>query len=442
MTRQLAFGSVVLTMMDPGLSEARLRELIMQAVKQTAMHEAGHTLGLRHNFKGSAWLSLDDVANRDKTRSEGVSGSIMDYLPVHFTPKDEPSGDFCATTIGPYDYWAIEYGYRPLGGGEGEAAELRKIASRAAEPALQYATDEQSRPGDPDPQAVRFDLGNDPVRYARQQLKLIGELLPGLADRMVAEGDGYQDARRAFNVLLSHRNNVLGIAARQIGGVSMHRDHRGDPNARPTFVIADVARQRDALALIEQEVLAPGAYEFPPEFYSRLAPNFWMHWGEPARERLDYPLHGVILAWQDRLLGQVLAAETLERIRDNESKLPPDQDAFTVAELVERLSKAVFQEADKLQEGQFTNRKPAITSLRRGLQTKYLDDLADLALGRVRVSTDSRTVALAELESLAGRLEAVLSGKAQLDGYTRAHLKQCVWRIRKVQEAQVPLGNP
>ena len=58
--------------------------------------------------------------------------------------------------------WAIEYGYKPLGGGtEGEAAELKKIAARSGEPALAYATDEDTRGIDPDPLVNRFDLGND-----------------------------------------------------------------------------------------------------------------------------------------------------------------------------------------------------------------------------------------------------------------------------------------
>ena len=66
-------------------------------------------------------------------------------------------------TIGPYDMWAIEYGYKPLSGGtEGEVAELKKIASRSGEPALAYSTDEDTRGIDPDPLSNRFDLGQRP----------------------------------------------------------------------------------------------------------------------------------------------------------------------------------------------------------------------------------------------------------------------------------------
>ena len=56
---------------------------------------------------------------------------------------------------------------RLTGGTEGEVAELKKIAARSGDPALAYATDEDTRGIDPDPSANRFDLGNDPVGYAR-----------------------------------------------------------------------------------------------------------------------------------------------------------------------------------------------------------------------------------------------------------------------------------
>ena len=89
----------------------------------------------------------------------------MDYLPINFAAKDKPQGDYFSQTIGPYDYWVIEYGYKPFSSSS-EEAELKKIASRAAEPELTYATDSDVRGYDPDPLVNRFDLGKDPIAYA------------------------------------------------------------------------------------------------------------------------------------------------------------------------------------------------------------------------------------------------------------------------------------
>ena len=105
----------------------------------------------------------------------------------------------------------------------------------------------------------------------------------------------------------------------------------------------------------------------------------------------------------------LLSSLTLTRLHDSELKVPADQDAFTTAELLERLTKTIFAETDKL-EGEFTNRKPAISSLRRNLQRSYL--------------------------------KKALVGKAKLDSYTQAHLAESASRIRKVVDARLQLIAP
>ena len=115
------------------------------------IHEVGHTLGLRHNFKASALRTMDELNDPEKTRNVGLAASVMDYLPVNISPKGKKQGDYFSLCSAPMTIWAIEYAYKPLPGGtEGEVAELPKIASRSAEPALDYATDEDAH-GRPDP---------------------------------------------------------------------------------------------------------------------------------------------------------------------------------------------------------------------------------------------------------------------------------------------------
>ena len=169
-----------------GRNRSRSRKsCVMQGLKEVTMHEVGHTLGLRHNFKARARCTLADVNNPEKTKEIGLTASVMDYSPANIVRQGvQASAITTPTTIGPYDMWAIEYGYKPLSGGtDGEVAELKKIASRSAEPVLAYATDEDTRGIDPDPLANRFDLGSDPIEYAKDRTKLIAELWPGLVDR-------------------------------------------------------------------------------------------------------------------------------------------------------------------------------------------------------------------------------------------------------------------
>ena len=444
--RELAFGSAVLTARAGGkLSPAEEDKLVEQGLKMITMHEIGHTIGLRHNFKGSAMLSLEELNNPEKVRDIGMGSSVMDYYPVNIVPKDVKHGLYYTPTIGPYDVWAIQYGYTPLSAGDpdGEVPELNKIASRSGQPDLAYSTDEDTRGIDSDPLSNRFDLGNDTVAYARQRIAVVNEMWPKMVDQVTKEGDGYQRARQAFGVLLSSEGEAMFFAARYVGGVYVNRSHKGDLNAPDPYVIVDAKKQREALELLEQNLLNDKPFQFPPGLYNHLAASHWEHWGSDIPTRDDYPIHQVIAMWQDRILTQLLSSLTLQRLYDSELKVPADQDAFTTAELIHRLTTAVFAEVDKVPAtGEFTNRKPAISSLRRNLQRIYLKRVSQMALGDSDAPQDCQTVAYAELKALSERINKLLTSGVKLDDYTRDHLQETSARIAKVLDARMQLKTP
>jgi hypothetical protein len=462
LSAQLALGSVAMASANKALSKEQIEKLIYQGVRSIATHESGHTIGLRHNFKASTMLTLEEINNPDKTKEFGMASSVMDYLPLNLVPKGQKQGDYFDLAVGPYDYWAIEYGYKPLQGGtEGEVAELKKIASRSAEPNLDYATDEDTRGGDSDPATNRFDLGKDPIAFAQQRITVVNELLPTLAETMVDAGEGYQNVRRSFGLLMGEYNKAISYVVRNVGGIYVHRDHKGDPNARPPFVPVEPQKQRDSLNFLTKNVFAPEAYAIPPQLYNFMAGENWEHWGSniPSRKELDFP--SLVLNWQSGVLQQLLSPLTLSRIADTEFKTPREQDAFTNKELLTTLTSSIFQETEKLQEGKFTDRAPAISPARQNLQRKYFEELADLAMGNAsgltitvsphggmsigqgtKVPTQCQAVAAAELEAVNARIDAVLKGKAELDNYTRFHLSEMQKRIQKVLDARLSLPSP
>lgn len=442
MSAQLAFGAAALMAEgDAAKAREKERELIMQGLKEVTMHEVGHTLGLRHNFKGSTYRNLKEINDVAKTREGGMVASIMDYTPTNIVPKGTPQGDFYPTTIGPYDFWAIEYGYKQFAGSEEE--ELKKIASRSGERALKYATDEETLGiVDSDPESNRFDLGDDALEYAKQRAELMKQLIPTLVERSVKDGEGYARARKAFNVVLGEYGQAMQFAARYVGGIYTSRSHKGDKDGKPPFTVVDAKKQRDALALLEQQVLSDKPFAFPPQLYNQLAASNWLHWGTDMPLRKDVAVHDLILEWQESILSQLLSSITLERIHDAELKIPADQDALTAAELIDRVTQAVFAEVKATGEGNYTERKPAISSLRRNLQRSYLQTLANLALGRIRAPQDCQTIAYARLGALRDDIEKLLAGKVKLDAYSSAHLRESSARIQKVLEAKLSLSAP
>ena len=115
---------------------------------------------------------------------------------------------------------------------------------------------------------------------------------------------------------------------------------------------------------------------------------------------------------------------------------------LTTAELIERLNKAVFTELDTIKEGEFTNRKPAISSVRRNLQRDHLRRLSRLAMGQTFAPDDCQTIAYAELDTIAKKMSRVLEDNDKLDSYSRAHLLESASRISKVLEAKLTLYAP
>jgi hypothetical protein len=227
-----------------------------------------------------------------------------------------------------------------------------------------------------------------------------------------------------------------------VGGLYVNRHHKGDPNAQVPFVVVEPAKQREALALMEEQVFSDKPFQFPPDFYNKLASTRWDHWGSPAPLRSEYAVHDVIAQWQNRILSQLLSSLTLDRLHDSELKVAADQDALTTPELFERLSKAIFAEVDKMPAGDFTNRKPYISSLRRNLQRSYVQRLSMVAMSSSEAPPDTQTVAAAELASLEGRITGVLKTDPKIDSYSKAHLSETASKIRKVLDARYQLARP
>ena len=417
-------------------------EFIGQALKTLIMHEVGHTLGLRHNFKASTILDLEDLT---KESGQALIGSVMEYDAVNIAPEGQEQGDYYTSTIGPWDYWVIEYAYKPINASkpEDELEALHKIASRVATPELTYGTDGDAswyEYRDLDPLVNRWDLGADPLEFAKQRREIIVELWNEIADKVTKQGMGYQRVRRAFHTLLNVHARSMFIASRYIGGQYHHRDHRGDENGRLPYVPVPAVKQREALQFIKEYALSDKAFAFPADLLNSLATTRWSDWGSDSWDstRLDYPVHQVILRNQTSILERLLYPTVLARVQDTELKFPEGEDVFTLPELFSDITDAVWIELDqKAGEKQWSHSDAFISSFRRGLQREYLKQLIKLVLeADDGTPEDARSLARHHLEEINTRLQRVLeNSQGRLDDYSLAHLKESQVRIAKALNA-------
>ncbi|MYC78429.1 zinc-dependent metalloprotease [Candidatus Poribacteria bacterium] len=443
LARQMGFMASVLQARGLTDEEGELpEEFIGEALKTLTMHEVGHTLGFRHNFKASTIFSLDDL---NKKSGEALIGSVMEYDAVNIAPEGQEQGDYYTKTIGPWDYWVVEYAYKPIDASkpEGELKALGEIASRVAASDLTYGTDEDAygyRFRDLDPLVNRWDLGDDPLAFAKQRREIVVGLWDKIADKVTKEGMGYQRVRRAFGSLLYEHGFTMYLASRYIGGQYHHRDHRGDENGRLPFVPVPATKQREALQFIKEHALSDKAFSFSPELLNSLAITRWSDWGGDSWNslRFDYPVHSVILRNQTLILERLLYPSVLSRVQDAELKFPKGGDAFTMPELFSGITDAVWVELGRdAGAKQWSNSDAFISSFRRGLQREHLKQLIKLVLeADSGTPEDARSLARLHLGQIRGKIQRVLqNARGNLDDYSFAHLEESQVRVEKALDA-------
>ena len=439
---EFSFDLLIARGMDPQGPEAE--KFIHDYLVEIAAHEVGHTLGLRHNFRASSIRTLEQADDPEFTAREGLTGSVMDYIPTNIAPQGSRQGQYHQTSLGPYDYWAIEYAYKPIDASspEGELPELRKIASRASEPSLAYDTDEDAGigggPFDMDPLVNRFDYGNDPLKYYARRVKLAEEVWANMEKKLEISGEGYQVLRRSFVVALSQQSNSLYLASKYIGGVYHYRDHVGDPGNRLPFEPVPAAKQKEALEFLRKNLFSPGSFQFAPQLLNKLAsPRFsdFRNW-ESMMTRFDVPIHEMVLGLQTRVLDRLYHPIVLSRILDSEVKTSSSSDAFGLGVLFTELQDSIWAEtkvpADSL----------TISSYRRSLQRAHLRKLTAMVLRETAVPEDAQTLARQNLAALRAQLQAALARpglKTSLE--TRAHLNESISRIDETLKASMQRVN-
>ncbi len=403
---------------EASLLDGLPEEFVGPLLKDVIMHEVGHTLGLRHNWRGSSLYSYAEI-NSEALRGKKPHGStVMDYAPTNIVVEegDLVQGDYTMIDIGPYDLWAIEWGY---------GADPDKTLERSGLKEHAFIAEEGS--AGPDPRAKVWELGENSLDYAQARMRYVRHVRARLLDKAIQDGEPWEKVRRAYNSLLGAQLGACRTASNWIGGVYFHRQLKGDENLKEDPVRpAPPDRQRAALTFIIENAFRDTAYDLRPEVLRKLGTEQWFDSRRLAE--MDMPIHDRILGVQASVLTMLMNPTTLRRVYDNELRAQSDEKVLTIPEILETLREEVWSSTG--------DSEAAISSLRRGLQREHLDRLIALATGLELPGAAGKSLtSLARGELLAVQAKIKSLGATSADPYSEAHLRDASERIQEALKA-------
>jgi hypothetical protein len=393
------------------------KEILRQGLTQLVLHEVGHTLGLNHNMKSSILWNEKDV--HDKRKTQGiVTGSVMDYAPANIAPIGMQQGDIFQTKPGPYDDWAIEYGYsQALADADAEQQRLEKILARSSEHALAFGNDadDMRAPGRHiDPRIMIGDMSSNPAAYAADRMALINKLFTELKDKATVEGESYQQLVTSANILFGSYRTQAGVVSRQIGGVYVERNVVGDDKNGAPFTPVPLERQQQAMQILAKNVFAPDVLVSMQPLYNYLQQQRrgFNHYGKNE----DPKPHNMILGMQKLVLAQLLHPAVMLRISDSAMY----GNEYSLSQFMDDLTASIFVDSKKA------------NSLSHNLQIEYVNQLIAIAgLGKASKHDNlAKAAALYQLNKIAD-----ISTPWGADTAAKAHKQYIDRLISKALEA-------
>lgn len=403
-----------------GASQVEMTRLIQQSLHYLILHEMGHTLGLQHNMKASQLLSPAELKDRSITANKGLIGSVMDYPALNLHHNGTAEIDYCQTAPGPYDMWAIEYGYSianpdPLK----EDMRLEKILARSGEPQLTFGNDadDMRAPGKGiDPRVNVNDLSGDAITYSIERIELVKSLLPGLSDKFMATGQSYQELKNAFGTLMGGYAGSLTIISRYVGGVYVERVAPGIATDKKPLTPVSYADQKRAMAALAKYAFAPDAMKVPSNIIpylqsQRRGYNFFATTEDPK-------LHDFVEGSQMMVLFHLLSSEVMLRLTDSREY----GNTYSCGEMLSDLTDACFKD----------DLAGNVNSHRQMLQINYVRMLISIAGFQSPSQYDniSKARATAQLLDIQKKMKTAVAA----DKETRDHRTYLIQLIDKAFE--------
>ncbi len=412
-------------MLETGASNPAARsldmpdELMGETIRQVIAHEIGHAIGLPHNMIGSSSYPTESLRDPDFARRMGVSPSVMDYARQNYVaqPGDGLQPTDYIRKIGPYDHYAVNWGYRVIPDATSPDDEKATLVAWI----MAKADDRMYRFGSStgwNPDAQTEDMGDDPVKSSGYGIANLKRVAPNLVEWTATPGENFDDLEELYGELVGQWSRYVGHVVTLVGG--RYENAKSTDQGEPIYTPVPRDRQEEAVQFVIDEVFVSPTWLADQEILRRIE-----HAGALERVR----------GRQVAFLDQMLDPRRMQRLIESEVF---DAGAYPLIEYMDDLKAGVFSELDSGE---------SIDTYRRSLQRAYVERLEYLMteepaapragagsnITRVDVSqSDIRPLARAQLREImedagwaAGRTE---------NRVARAHLVDLVARAEAILE--------
>lgn len=356
-----------------------------EGMKALIMHEVGHTLGLNHNMKASQLFTPEQLADKDFIKGKALTGSVMDYAGINITNDRTKQGQYYDMNVGPYDIWAIQFGYMPFN----NDAEKQALLNKSTLPELIFGNDadDMRSPGNGiDPRVMIGDLSSDAITYSINRFELVNTMMKKIKTQFTKKGETFEDLRRAYYTLHNQSSISGGVISRYIGGVYVDRATFGQEGASQPYTPVSLKDQKRAMNALNKYIFAPNAFDTPNDVYNYIASQ---RRGYNFSGRTEDPkIHDQVLGYQTSVLAHIMHPNTLQRMSDSE--LYGNQ--YKLSTFMTDLNNMMFQPDVN------TN----INSFRQNLQAVYVKRLISMLTGTTssRFSVAAQSMAIYNLNNV------------------------------------------
>ena len=368
---------------DPRASKLPLPDDVMSdLVRFVVAHEVGHSIGLHHNFLGSNAYTVDQLRDPAFVAKNGVASSIMDYARFNYVIQPEDGVSPIDYVPGPYDKFAIEWGYTEFPGdlsAEDEIPLLNKIADRQLEnPAFRWDSYSDAAPWDPRIQTE--DIGNDAMEATRLGMLNLARIMDNLVDAATYEpGQNYEELEVAYGALANQFNRELGHVTKYVGGSVYRRELAQGQNQSEVYDSYPLAKQQEALDFLKEN-----AFKLP---------EFWQH--PDVLQRIGHDTYlETVTRFGDRTLNQLMSPNRIAHIIEQRAG---GLEMYDPVKLFAEVRGALFEEASR--------RQSNVSAYRRHLQSRFVTMMIDSLepsdkADAPAISEDYRALARASLIAL------------------------------------------